>query len=365
MSSPLQPHAAPKKGGSLVVPLLLVLLLVGGAAGYYWYERTKNQTPPVDEFAGLKTFFTRLGKDQTLAEGYTDSNKDLVADTPTDPAKLLTVTEIGFTAVGTDDPERLKSEQEQWQGLMTALSAAAGKPVKYLADVPSPEAQMDALKDGRLHVTAFNTGAVPTAVNTAGLVPLFVPADADGKFGIQMLMLVRADSSVQKPDDLRGKSVGFVALSSNSGAKAPMVVLKEKFNMLPGRDYRFKVIGSHEAAMAALVSGTEFDAVCVASDLKERAVAEGLPVLGQKEKVPFPADKVRVIYTSDTFPPLCFGVPHNLPTDVRAAIEKGFKEYQFAKPVPGRARFAAVSYEKDWKYVREIDATLSRFADIP
>jgi phosphonate transport system substrate-binding protein len=371
MSSP-QSHPAPRTRGSLLLPIGLVVVLLAAAGGYYWYERSKNQPPAIDEFQNLKPFFTKLGENQSLAAGYADADKDLVADPPTDTTKLLNVPEIGFTTVGTDDEERLKAEQEEWQALMTALQAATGKPVKYLTDVTSPETQVDAVKAGRLHVTAFNTGAVPTAVNTAGFVPLFCAADAQGNYSIRMEMLVRADSPIQKPEDLRGKTLGFVALSSNSGGKAPMVVLKEKYGMLPGRDYTFKLTGTHEASIAALASGTDYDAVCVASDLKERALAAGkVRVPGQKDEKEVRADQFRVIYTSDPFPPLCFGVPHNLPPDVRANVEKAFSGFAFSPAAgkknfgQGRAKFARVNYEKDWKFVREIDATLSGFAKLP
>ncbi|HJZ57777.1 MAG TPA: phosphate/phosphite/phosphonate ABC transporter substrate-binding protein [Gemmataceae bacterium] len=364
MSSP-QPPTPPKTGGSRLLPVGFVLLLVVAAGGYYLYERSKNKPePPPDEFQALKPFFTQLGKSQTLAEGYADTNKDLVADAPTDPAKFLKVEEIGFTTVGTDDEERLKREQAEWADFMKALEAATGKKVKYLTDVPSPEGQMEALRAGRLHVTAFNTGAVPAAVNTAGFVPLFAPADAQGNFTIQMQILVKADSPIQKPEDLRGKTVGFVSLSSNSGAKAPMVILKDKYGMLPGRDYQYKLSGDHFVSLAGVVYGTDYDAVCVASDLKDRAVAAGKIKFGPQEK-DLKAEQFRVILSSDPFPPLCFGVPHNLPPEVRAGVEKAFRDYKFTGASARRAKFVPVNYEKDWKYVREIDAALGRFAEIP
>ncbi|MDB5312036.1 MAG: phosphate/phosphite/phosphonate transporter substrate-binding protein [Gemmataceae bacterium] len=255
---------------------------------------------------------------------------------------------------------------------MAALEKATGKKVKYLADVPGPDTQMAALRGGRLHVTAFNTGAVPPAVNTAGFVPLFAPADAAGNFAYQMRILVKAGGPVRKPEDLRGKTVGFVALSSNSGAKAPMFALKEKFGMLPGRDYQFRFTGDHFASIAELVYGSDYDAVCVAGDLMDRAVAEGeVRRRGEGKTRALKADQLRVVFTSDSFPPLCFGVPHDLPKDVRRNVEKVFREFKFEGTSAGKyarqgkVKFAPVNYEKDWEYVREIDAALSRLAELP
>jgi phosphonate transport system substrate-binding protein len=70
-------------------------------------------------------------------------------------------------------------------------------------------------------------------------------------------------------------------------------------------------------------------------------------------------------------PPLCFGVAHNLPKDLRAKIETAFRDYRFAGSSAdkfakqGKTKFAPVNYEKDWKIVRDIDATLGRYADLP
>jgi len=319
----------------------------------------------------LKTFFAGLGKSSTLAAGYLDTDPaDLVADAPKDPAAPIVVEEIGFSVVGTDDEARLKAEREEWKDLMAALEKATGKKVVYRTDIPSPAAQMEALRAGKLHVTAFNTGAVPLAVNTSGFVPLFAPADAEGKFSYQMQILVKAASPIQKPEDLKGKKVGFVALSSNSGAKAPIQILYDKFKLLPGRDYSFSLIGDHYASIGELVHGTEFDAVCVASDLKARAVSSG-KIKFRAEQKELKAEMFREIYTSDSFPPLCFGIPHNLPAPMRTAIETALRGYKFADSSAkkyaqqGKVGFAPVSYEKDWKLVREVDAALSKLADLP
>ena len=117
------------------------------------------------------------------------------------------------------------------------------------------------------------------------------------------------------------------------------------------------------------VSAVSF-AVCVASDLKERTIAAGKVRFRGEQKAGLSADQFRVIYTSDPFPPFCFGVPHNLPKDVRANVEKAFREFRFEGTSArkyaqqGKVGFAAVSYDKDWKYVREIDAALGRYAEL-
>ncbi|QJW95657.1 phosphate/phosphite/phosphonate ABC transporter substrate-binding protein [Frigoriglobus tundricola] len=350
----------PQRKSSWAYTLAVVVLLVVGATGYFLYVESQNPPPPpVDELAGLREYLAHLSGHQKLADGYVDTDpQDLVADTPKDPAKWVTVNgALMFSVVATDDPVLAA---EQWRPLMAALGAATGKNVKYADDVRTVEDQLAAVRDGRLHVTAFNTGAVPGAVNTAGFVPLFAPADARGRFGYEMEILVRADSPIKTPADLKGKTVGFVALSSNSGAKAPLVALKDEFRLLPGRDYRYAMTGDHVRSVKELVAGRH-DAVCVANDLVRRAEAAG-----EVDKT-----RYRSIYTSRSFPPLCFGVPHQLAPDLRAKVTAAFAAFKFDPATPvgkrytvqGKTGFAPVNYEKDWEFVRKIDEALSHLLD--
>ena len=362
--------AAPKKSGRSVLFVIVPLLLLAAGGGYYVWEKAQ-EVPPVDEFNYLRPFFAQLVDEQKLAAAYADGNSDLVADPPADPGKFATVTEIGFSVVGTADEAKLADEQAEWKDFMAALAKATDKKVVYQADVGGPDAQMEALRAHKLHVTAFNTGAVPEAVNTAGFVPLVAPADAAGVSSYVMEIVVPAGSPVTKPEELRGKTVGFVSLSSNSGARAPMYLLKDKFGLLPGRDYSYKLTGDHVASLGEVVYGNnEFAAVCVASDLKGRAAAAG-KVRFRGQTKDFQADQVRTIYASAPFPPLCFGVAHDLPPALRQSIDKAFADFRFAGTSvagyakQGKTQFARVDYKKDWQFVRDIDHALAGFAKLP
>lgn len=349
------PAPLPARASSWKYTFAFVALLIAGAGGWYAYFNSTAMPAPPDELHALKAYITNLTKTQALAAGYADADGDLVADPPTDPAKFLKVDEVVFSVVGTDDPE---AAAENWQDFMAALGKATGKKVTYLSGVNTVQEQAQAVAEGRLHVTAFNTGQVSTAVNTAGFVPLFCPADADGKYAYQMEVLVPASSPVQSPADLRGKAVGLVALSSNSGGKAPLVIFKDKFQMLPGRDYRFSFIGDHVRAVKDVAAG-RYEAVCVANDLLARTVASG-------EVKP---EQFRSVYKSDPFPPLCFGVPHNLPPDVLAGVKSAFAGFAVpnttvAKVLKGgQVKFAPVNYKADWQLTREVDDSLTHLLD--
>lgn len=358
-TEPGQPGAnsSAAKRSTWVYTLALGAVLVACGAGYSFYEKSRNpEPPPVDERESLKGYLSQLATNQALGAGYTDTDGDLVADRPTDPNKLAKVEgELLFSVVGTDDEKKLAEAEKDWADFMAALGTATGKKVKYARSMTSVDAQMAGVREGKLHLTAFNTGAVPTAVNSAGFVPLFVPANEKGEYGYTVQVLVRRDSPITDPAQLKGNALGVVALSSNSGAKAPLVALKEQFQLLPGRDYTFALTGDHKRSIKELVAG-KHDAVCVASDLMDDLFAT------PPDKGGVAQDRVRSIDTSKPFPQLCFGVPHNLPADLQKKIERAFEGFNFAgasvgaTPVAhGRARFARVSHQAVWVPVREID----------
>lgn len=378
------PAPTPAKNGVsvtrlIVIPLFLVLV-AGVAYGVIYYN---NQLPPpVDTVAQLKEYLKQQGRYSKLAEGYKDVDADLVADAPTEPGKLLNPAEITFTTIVEDDADK---SETTWKPFLDHLAATTGKKVKYLKEIETPKGeaeagptklqatdqQLTALREGKLHITAINTGLVQGAVNTAGFVPMYCPADKDGKFAYQMEIIVPAKSAAQTPKDLKSSSaeksaVAFVAMSSNSGAKAPLVLLKDDFQMLPGagRDYDFVITGRHGTSIHGVADG-KYAAAAVANDLLARMTAPGKN--GKPEVDPA---AVRSIYKSKDFPVLCFGVPHNLDPKLKADIAKAFETFSFAGNSVGaefaaqqRVKFAKVNYKDDWAYVRQIDERLANLLD--
>src|SRR5262249_39732883 len=148
---------------------------------------------------------------------------------------------------------------------------------------------------------------------------------------------------------------------------------KDRFNMLPGRDYKILFTGSHEESVKDLLAGKtddgggKFDAVWVANDLLARMYARGEGEGGGGKP-----QRVRSIRNADALPPLCFGVPHNLPPDVREKVRQAFADFKFEGTSVGRrfgpqgkVKFAPVDYKLNWSFVRQIDESLSRFAEVP
>lgn len=385
-TTPPAPPAAGKPPPSplagLAIPGLLILA-AGVVFGVFYYLNPKS--PPPDTGKMLDGYAVAAEKYAKLADGYADANGDLIADTPAD-AKMPT--ELFFCEIPGPNPE---ADAQTWDAFLKHMSAATGLPCKYLtkADVPAgpPEkregdreeqgaagsdgsvksfdAQLAALKGGQLHVTAFTTGQVRQAVTTAGFRPLVVPADKDGKFFYQVKVLVPANSSAKTPADLKGKKLAVSALSSNSGAKAPLVMLHDEFKLSPRTDYSITLAGTHWAALAQVVGG-KADATCIASDLLAREVGrEPTEQEAKLGRVKLTEDQFKVIHTSGDFPKLCFGVSHALPEDLVAKIRKGFETFPFDGEVgkkykaDGAVKFQPVDYKKDWEAVRQVDDKLA------
>ncbi|OZI17123.1 phosphonate ABC transporter substrate-binding protein [Bordetella genomosp. 7] len=277
-----------------------------------------------------------------LDQMYCDANKDLVADTPTDPAKLKTPSTLVFTYTPVEDP---------------AVYANIFKPfTEYLAEctdkrvvfyqVQSNAAEIEAMRSGRLHVGGFSTGPTAFAVNIAGAVPFAVKGYADSFQGYNLIVIVKKDSPYQKLADLKGKKLAHTSPSSNSGHMAP-VALFPKEGLVPEQDYKIIFSGKHDQSVMGVNSG-DYDAAAVASDVFYRMAERG-----QVKEEDF-----RIIYTSEKFPTSSFAYAHDLEPKFRDQMLKCFYDYRFPDAMKeafdGADRFYPVTYEKDWAIVRQV-----------
>ncbi|MEE4364528.1 MAG: PhnD/SsuA/transferrin family substrate-binding protein, partial [Desulfotignum sp.] len=73
------------------------------------------------------------------------------------------------------------------------------------------------------------------------------------------------------------------------------------------------------------------------------------------------ADDFRIVFTSPKFPTSSFGYAHNLHPDLVKKIVDAFYAYRFTPAMQetfgGADRFYPVTYEKDWKVIRDIAAS--------
>ena len=283
-----------------------------------------------------------------LDKKFHDANGDLIADTPA--AGLVDPDPLVFSFVA-DHPEDYKAV---WKDFMEHLGKVTGKRVEYGMAGTTSE-QVREFADGKIHVTGFNTGLVPMAVDLAGFVPAFSMGTGPGGY-LNMELIVPADSEIKEPADLRGHEITFVDVNSNSGCKAALVILKTKFALLPEQDYIIRYSLSQERSIEG-IGEKKYEAAAVASDVLAREVSAGR----------IKKDAYRTIYSSDKFPAVALGWAYNLKPELQEKVREAFKTFKFAgSSLEGRFAasqqdsFRAINYKDDFALVRFIDDQIGR-----
>ncbi|MCA3250098.1 MAG: phosphate/phosphite/phosphonate ABC transporter substrate-binding protein [Pseudomonadota bacterium] len=274
---------------------------------------------------------------------YCDANRDLLADTPTDPARLKNPSTLVFTYTPVEDPAKYENI---FKPFTDHLAQCTGKRVVFF-QVQNNAAQIEALRSGRLHVGGFSTGPTVFAVNKAGAIPFAVKGDAKGYQGYNLITIVKASSPFRTVADLKGRKVAHTSPSSNSGHLAPLALLPAQ-GLAPGKDYEIRFSGKHDQSVLGVNSG-DYDAAHVASDVFDRMADRGQVKEGD----------FRVIYRSQRFPTSSFAHAHDLAPALAQQIVKCFTDYRFPdsmkKDFDGADRFVPISYQKEWAVVREVD----------
>jgi phosphonate transport system substrate-binding protein len=350
MSTPGEPH--PPISLARVFKLVLPVAVIAAVA-FYWAQRLPSAA---QEQVASSVFPRMIGKPiSTSGEAikFVDKDGDLVADPPEDTKDCIAPETLQFSFVAGEEES---VPEEKWKELLTALSQKTGHQVKYVRFTTVAD-QMDALKKGDLQITGLNTGTVPTAVQRDGFVPLCTFGRDDGTYGYTMQFLVPAGSAIKSPADVRGHKVVFTRVDSNSGFKAPLVLLMDEYHFMPDRDYQWGFSQSHEDSIKG-VAAKEIEVAPVASDILARMVEKG-------EVDP---TKIVSIYKSERFPPATLGMAYNLTPELRTAIRDVLVDFNL-KGTGLEGEFGAdvtklvpVSYKDDWANTRRIDQVVAQAA---
>ena len=281
----------------------------------------------------------------TLDAAYCDRNFDQTADLPLNESDWDEPSTIIFTYTPVEDPAVYANI---WDGFVKHMSDVTGRKVVFFP-VQSNAAQLEAMRSGRLHVAGFNTGSNPIAVSCAGFVPFGMMAKNDGSFGYEMEIIVPADSPMQSPADIKGKTMAFTAPTSNSGFKAPSAILKGEFGLVADTDFEPVFSGKHDNSILGVANG-DYEVAAIANSVLTRMVRRGV----------LEADKIRTIYKSQTFPTTGYGYAHNLHPAIVAKVQEAFWTYEwdenFKAEFKKADRFIGITHKFDWAVIRQIDA---------
>jgi phosphonate transport system substrate-binding protein len=349
---PRPPNARSGKVAPVLVLLLILVLPVAAILGTLYVVSIKR---PLEQNAAenrerlMQVVGLRDPVKNRLDARFADADGDLVADVPADPKQLADPPTLVFCYVAVAEPDAYR---EAWRPFTEHLSKVTGKPVEY-AMLTSAKEQLAALAGGRLHVTGFNTGAVPTAVNRCGFVPVVKLPTDDGSGMSRMRLIVPADSDVRSVADLRGHELALTDPGSNSGFKAPLVLLRSDFVLLPGRDYQVRYSGGHDRSIEGIAK-RQYQAAAVADDMLARALAAGQIQSGQ----------YRSVYESEKFPTAGLGYAHNLKPELAAKVREALEtfdwrgtplEQRLGGASAGGTKFVPANYKNDWALIRRID----------
>jgi phosphonate transport system substrate-binding protein len=275
---------------------------------------------------------------------FCDADRDLVADTPTDPKRLRNPSTLVFAFTPVEDPAIY---EKLFRPFMAHLSSCVDRKVVFFP-VQSNAAQIEAMRSGRLHIAAFSPGPVNFAVNLAGAVPFAIRGNEQGSVGMNLKMIVRTESSYQKLDDLKGKRIAHTSPSSNSGNLAPRALFPA-LGLTPDKDYKVVYSGKHDQSILGVKAG-DYDAAPVASDVLQHMTDRGV----------VKPDEFRVLYTSGKFPTDAYAYAYNLEPALQARIKQCFYDYKIPAEMAkglGGDRFLPITYKKDWELVRTVAAS--------
>jgi phosphonate transport system substrate-binding protein len=179
---------------------------------------------------------------------------------------------------------------------------------------------------------------------------------ADDSYGYEMEVITYPGSGIETVSDIRGKTIVFTAPSSNSGYKAPVALLKEKFGLEKDKDYRYIFSGKHSNSLLS-VAKKIYPIATIANSVRKRIEKRGV----------IQRDQIKILYTSQTFPTTGFGYAHNLKPSLVKKIQHAFETFPWidAQGNPsslqkefsssGYSRFIPLDYKKDFEIIRMIN----------
>ena len=278
---------------------------------------------------------------------FCDRDGDMLADPEPNPDKWLDPYTLVF---GYTENQALYKDARE--ALARYIEKATGKKVRYFL-YRTNAAQLEAMRNGLVHIVGLNTGSVPVGVRCSGFRLFAMAAKADGTYGYTMEIITWPGSGIRSMQDLHDQTILFVTPTSNSGYKAPHALFKEIFHMSDGIDYQVRFSGSHTKSIERIVR----------HQAKIAAIADGV-LASMIERGIIRKEDVRILYRSQFFPGTGYGYPYNLKPSLAHKIERAFFAFRFTD-ANGTLRevnryhdalFIPAEYKEKWVIVRAIDA---------
>ncbi|MDA8234858.1 MAG: phosphate/phosphite/phosphonate ABC transporter substrate-binding protein [Clostridia bacterium] len=234
-----------------------------------------------------------------LAAGCSSQQPDKSTETPQGNSEKAQVLRVGL--VPNQSPDKVKTQYEPFR---VYLAEKLGMEVELFVPVDY-SAVVEAMANDKLDVAYFGGVTYVQAAKRASIYPIVTEIDRETKTTkYHSVIIVPADSKVQKIEELKGKTFAFGDVNSTSGSLYPKIMLDKAGIKVPQDLKEVTYTGAHNATAAAVQNGT-----VDAGGLEERILKRLIKKGDVDEK------KIRVITKSDPI--------EGYPWAVRASLDKG------------------------------------------
>jgi len=291
-----------------------------------------------------------------LASQFTDSQGRLLADPPQAASQLMNPDTIVFAhIIGTDENPGI-----DWKRFETRLAAATGKKVADQSFSDSAD-QLAKISKNQITVLALHAADTPFLVNNFGFEPVAVLGADGGASGNHLDIIVRSDSPIASPSDLRTHAMVCTVPASITGYRAAVALLLQNQGLRPNVDYMITwSLGQKRSIMGVIKK--QYEAAAVSDDKLQSLIDDG-----DVDK-----SQIRVIYQSPVIPRTTIGTFYNLNPQLADKIRSVILEFQPKQTSSGATEvadgsnadgetsalhFIPIDYKKDFDLVRQIDAS--------
>ena len=251
-------------------------------------------------------------------------------------------------------PASEKGDEKDYVNLIRIVEKLTGYSIDPIR-VTDYNAAVEAMRAGRAHIAWYGGKTYIMAAKMADAEAFAAGIrKGDTDAGYFAYFVVRADSPLQKFEDVRGKKLGLNTIGSTSGDLIPQVELSKIGLKTTDKTHFSKVFyaGSHDACLMAVINGHA--EVCGMSSRNfDARLADGT----------FKRDQVRIIHRSDPVPPPPLAYSKRLPQEVRDTIKRAVLEAHEHGRIGGyggeMARYVEVR-DSDYDLLRAVDALLRK-----
>ena len=227
------------------------------------------------------------------------------------------------------------------QGLKTYLEQGLGKRIELVVTTDY-SSMIEAMRFKRIDLAYFGPLSYVLAKSRSPEIEPFAALVSGGKPTYTSYLIANVAAGIARPEDVKGKTVGFGDTASTSSHLIPRALLKNA-SLEAGQDYSFQHLGTHDAVARAVQAG--------------HVQAGGLskPIFTSLvEKKSIDPAKIKVVAESRPIPNYPWTVRGDLAPDLKEKIKAAFLEIR--DPVilkPFKAESFAPITDADYDVLRE------------